>query len=333
MPKTINERINSAFTASTIGPLKELYKNRFTCDHLSYPRDLGTSHKGHVVSFNFFDVAPMGVEEIKSTLGNFASENAWSLGAAGAGAAAGAWIGGTGSAATTGAIVGFMAFGGTTAIANSAPVQSALSGETTGIEISPPISSLKSTVKLYMPDSLEFSQQSDYSNLSIAEAVGSSNLTGAIGRAVTSITNDDLVKLALNKAGYVFNPQQQLLFNGIDFRTYEMSFTFTPYSKAESEQVKNIIQTFRRYAAPTVVTGAAGFFFNPPGVVEVKYLFNGVENLNLHKLKRSVIESVNVNYAPNGWAAMRDGMPSQITMTVAFKEMQLVDRKDIERGY
>jgi hypothetical protein len=43
--------------------------------------------------------------------------------------------------------------------------------------------------------------------------------------------NSGPAKLLLRGQGYAFNPQQQILFEGIDFRTYTMSFTFTPYSQ------------------------------------------------------------------------------------------------------
>jgi hypothetical protein len=97
--------------------------------------------------------------------------------------------------------------------------------------------------------------------------------------------------------------------------------------------VSDIIKTFRKYAAPTVITSSAGFFFNPPGMVEVTFRNGGSINSSIHKLKRSVLESVTVNYAPNGWAAMEDGAPMQTTMTLSFKETQLVDSKDISNGY
>ena len=187
-----------------------------------------------------------------------------------------------------------------------------------------------------MPDTVDFNYAPQYSNLSLADAAGSIPLVGKIAKAITSGEyglGNSAVKLGLNAAGYVFNPQQQLLFEGIDFRTYNMSFTFTPSSPQESENVKNIIQTFRKYAAPTVVTGAAGFFFNPPGMVDVSFLYNGTKNPNLNYIKRSVIENIDVNYAPNGWAAHEDGAPVQTTITIQFKEMFLVDRKAIEQGY
>ena len=62
-------------------------------------------------------------------------------------------------------------------------------------------------------------------------------------------------------------------------------------------------------------------------------LFNGKENIHLNKIKESVITSIDVNYSPNGWAAHDDGTPVQTTMTVQFKEIELVDRNAVNQGY
>jgi hypothetical protein len=327
---TQNSNTTRNLTSTTpIGPLASLYNNRYASRTHAYPRDLGSSYKGHAVGFQFVKVNPSSLNEITDTLTTALKDNAWSIAAAGA---TGLVTGNSTAAAAVGLAM-FASGGGIDEIKNLPIVKDSINGDTTGISIQPPTEIPGDYVMLYMPETVRFDYNSDYSDLSIAEALGSSKITGQIGQAITSISEDPLVRLAMNKAGYVFNPQQQLLFNGINFRQYQMSFTFTPFSQSEALAVKNIIQLFRSYAAPTVVKSAAGFFFNPPGMVDIKYLFNGKENSNIPKVKRCVIESVEVDYAPNGWAAMKDGMPTQTTMTIGFKEVELVDKTDIVKGY
>lgn len=124
-----------------------------------------------------------------------------------------------------------------------------------------------------------------------------------------------------------------MLFQGIEFRTFDMSFTFTPYSAKEAEDVKKIIKLFRKYAAPSASTAFAGMFWVPPAFFNVDFRFQGKTNPNLPKLQKCVIESIDVNYAPNGWTTHTDGAPVQTTMTITFKEIILVDRASIEAGY
>jgi len=137
----------------------------------------------------------------------------------------------------------------------------------------------------------------------------------------------------MSAAGYVFNPQQQVLFEGIDFRPYEMTFTFTPSSPEETRSVNAIIKTLRYHAAPQI-GGVGGFFFIPPSVFNVSFRYNGKVNPNINLLKKSVLKSVNVNYAPNGWAAFEgNGAPVQTVVSLQFQEIVLVDKTQINQGF
>jgi hypothetical protein len=150
---------------------------------------------------------------------------------------------------------------------------------------------------------------------------------------VKSIVESDVTKLALATQGLALNPQNQLLFDGIDFRTYQMAFTFTPYSREEAQMVRDIIKVFRMYALPRITNGGAGMFFVPPGTFDVQFLYNGKENKNINKVAESVIETIDVNYAPNGWSTHEDGAPVQTTVTINFKEIELIDRAKVKEGY
>jgi hypothetical protein len=148
-----------------------------------------------------------------------------------------------------------------------------------------------------------------------------SNTVGAVGAA------------GLSKLGYAVNPQLQLLFEGISFREYQMSFIFTPYSKQESDQVQQIIQLFRQNAAPQIVTEAGGMFFIPPSSFTLDFLYNGQTNPYINKVAESVITGIDVNYAPSGYSTHDDGAPVQTTLTLQFKEIQLIDSAKIQQGY
>jgi hypothetical protein len=159
-------------------------------------------------------------------------------------------------------------------------------------------------------------------------------LVGTVAKAITGVLQNPAVRMGINAAGYVFNPQQQLLFEGIDFRTYQMSFTFTPYSRDEAQQVKDIVNRFRQYTAPELAQGSGGMFFIPPAIFDITFMNNGAENTNIQRLRPSVIENIDVNYSPNGqWAAHQDGTPVQTVLTLSFREMDLITRDLVEQGY
>ena len=161
--------------------------------------------------------------------------------------------------------------------------------------------------------------------------VPSKEVTGRITVYLSNVAFNDVLDIILLTQGLALNPKNQLLFEGIDFRSYQLAFTFTPYSAEEAETVRQIIKTFKKHAAPTIITEAAGMFFRPPSTVGVQFMFNGKENPNIAKVTESVIESIDVNYAPNGWAAHDNGAPVQTTLTLQLKEIQLVDSVMIDK--
>lgn len=289
---------------TTRGPLGALFENKYRLGSLQYPRDLGSTTKGHVVKFSINEIQPTGYEENKEYKLPSITEpqDVWSS------------------------------------------IKKLAGGETkVNQTLKPKKKRVVSTISLYMPDTVNFQYNSGYSNLTLldvaketAGAVSNVPLISRIGKAASlgiSLAQSQAAKLALSTQGLAINPQQQLLFDGIDFRSYQLAFTFTPYSQQEAEDVKRIIKMFRTHAAPQIVTGGAGMFFVPPSTFDIQFILNGKENINITRVAESVIESIDVNYAPNGWSTHPDGAPVQTTLTMNFKEIELIDRKKVEQGY
>ncbi len=321
------------------GPLSSLYGSQYNVATLHYPRNLGASNRGHSVLFTVKKVKEVTLRDVSSKINEFQQTTALDI------------IDPTGleNSYRYGGLLGESTSSvGTSVTEAISDAFSALRNfsfnidtfSNFGKQFSSLIDSglkqnteIVSHVELYMPENLNFTYDAQYNSLSLIEAAASVPLVGKVASGINSLMQNNAAKLILNKAGYVFNPQQQLLFEGIDFRTYQMSFTFSPVSREETKMVNEIIRTFRRYAAPTIVREAAGMFFIPPALFEIQFRLNGLENKNLNRIEQSVITNIDVNYAPNGWAAHGDGAPVQTTMTVSFKEIALIDRAKIEEGF
>lgn len=315
-----NDGSSSSDGGLASGPLASLFQSKYDYSILQYPADLTSSGKGHSVEFDISNVHSVSLNEVGASLAKvYAGVQATTIAAAAATAAAAAEFKNN----TEGSLSKL-----------SSGLMSAISPKDTASNFISSQQEWQAKVALYMPDSMEFQQSAQYGSVSIADAAKSLPLgVGKGARAITGMVDNSLVKLAISKAGYAFNPQAQMLFEGIDFRTYTLSFTFTPRSQEEAQNVNTIIKTFRKYASPTIVTASAGFFFKPPSIFKVTFKSNGVENLNINRVTDSVLESVAVNYAPNGWSAHKDGAPVQSTMVLNFKEIILVDRNKIEDNY
>jgi hypothetical protein len=319
------------------GPLGSLYR-KGGLEYVQYPRDLGSATKSHSILFTIEEIQETKLQDVGAFLKNLAgklfdtdlgsafSNSAQSIGS-GAASAAG-FVGDVVSdprSATNQAI--------DASISGGESVLNAVGGgireftDRKGIPVG--------YIALYMPENFNITSNMVYDDsTTIASAAGALPLIGSVVSKVTDkLQNNDAAKLALNKAGYVFNPQKQMLFQGIEFREFNLSFTFTPYSQREAEDVNKIIKMFRMWSAPKTAAAGAGMFFVPPALFGVEFQFQGKINPNLPKLERCVVESVDVNYAPNGWAAHSDGAPVQTTMAIQLKEIVLIDRAKVNAGY
>ena len=305
-------------TASS-GPLGALFGSQYNLSSLQYPRDLGSMTKGHVVQFSLFERKPVDFDQIKNT-------------------------------ATSGDVI--ETFGavkeGFEKVTNQ--VKEAISDPYYSILANSEKQGKPEIISLYMPDTVNFTNGAQYSGTTLLSALGEAlglingiaskapgkfgallgGLTAIPGAALSAIQSNS-GKLLMGANNLAINPKNQLLFEGIDFRTYQMAFVFTPYSAEEARTVKKIIQSFKKHAAPRIVTEAAGMFFVPPSTVRLQFMYNGKENPHVARVAESVIESVDVNYSPNGWAAHDDGAPVQTMLTINFKEIQLIDKTMIEK--
>jgi hypothetical protein len=306
------------------GPLGALFGNPNQITKLQYPRDLGSPTKGHYIQFTINEITPANydvsgaINGVKGTYQNY-SEGKTTLTDIGKQIASK-----VGEAAES-----LKEFGKQT-------LDTSIK-ESYDVLLNKRKKKAVSTIALYMPDTVNFQLDPQYGQTSLvntlANAASKVPLVGAAASMISNAVTSDAGRLALATQGLALNPQNQLLFDGIDFRSYQLAFTFTPYSREEAKIVRDIIKEFRTYASPQIKEGAAGMFFIPPGTFELKFLYNGAENQNISKVGESVITSIDVNYAPNGWSAHSDGAPVQTTLTIQFKELQLVDRTKIRQGF
>lgn len=333
------------------GPLASLFKSKYDYNSLQYPSDLKSNEKNHYVVFQISEVKQVGYDDVKKKIAEVTGAELPSLK--------------TATEAVKGLVAGVVDVvknGGENPLAvNPLAVAEGIKNQIEGVITSDKSSpaniletrkNLASTVTLYMPDTLEFSQSAEYSdsdvltaaaafagmmpapNGKISSAINSLATKASEGaQKVSNLANNAASKLILNKLGYAFNPQQMVLFQGIKFREFPMSFTFTARSAREAEQIQRIIREMRMYAAPTIVKQAAGLFFKPPGIFSISFWSNGKINKNINQVTDCVLKSVDVNYAPNGWSAHNDGKPIQIVMNLQFQEISLVDSDMISKGY
>lgn len=326
------------------GPLESLYRTDGNTDFLKYPRDLDSSTRSHVVLFTIKEIQEVGLDEAVGFVKNAVDR----LGSKTDSATQYAQLAAQEGSAFSTVELGRKLESGVEVVSeaiknpketfnniiDSIPGLARSAGETVDAfkkSITNRRTTTKAFIALYMPENVSFSYDPNYNDsVTLASVAGAIPVVGKTVSAITGLAENDFVKFLLNKAGYVFNPEAQVLFNGITFRSFSMSFTFTPYSKREADDVRRIIKMFRSHAAPRKVKETAGMFFIPPSIFNIDFNFKGRSNEYINKVGDCVIENIDVNYTPNGWSAHNDGSPVQTVVTIQFKEIVLVDRDMIE---
>jgi hypothetical protein len=133
-------------------------------------------------------------------------------------------------------------------------------------------------------------------------------------------------------SGLAPNPMKEQIFKGMDFRSFTMEYQFAPRNETESNNVNNIIRTFKYHMHPEFKDDN-NFVYLYPSEFDIFYYQGGEENLNLHRHTSCVLTELNVNYTPNGnFTTFDNGMPTQINIQLSFRELALLTKDKVMDG-
>ena len=132
------------------------------------------------------------------------------------------------------------------------------------------------------------------------------------------------------------NPFKEVLFESIDFRAFNFKYKFMPKSKEEAKTVYKIIELFKFHMHPEL--SANKLFFIYPSEFEITYFFNNRPNNKdgggyFHKFKPCVLENMDVTYGGDIFSSFGDGNPTEINVTLTFRETEILTKKQIKDGY
>lgn len=160
----------------------------------------------------------------------------------------------------------------------------------------------------------------------MASAEGAVVREAAANIALTKIDNKGAVSAAL---GIAANPKKEQVFQGVDFRKFTFEYQFYPRDINEAQNVLNIIHQFKLHMHPEFKS-ELNYVWIYPSEFDVIYYTAGGENMNIHRHTSCVLESMNVNYTPNGnFSVFPNGMPTQINISLDFRELQLASKETI----
>lgn len=361
------DRYRREYTNSSTKPDRSADRidNKFGVKILQYPSDLQTSPDlQHYVLFNINVRGKSEIDKSKRLFevtrnpgsANLSVDQLSSNGIRGATyAAAGTAAGVAVSSLAKGAAKSFGKSGATTnVVANTIGVGAGLAtaGAMQASEILKPDTTyrISDAIALHVdaPPTVKYS--TNYANKELGSLLGvlggssmDSITKGGMGSEAGAALGASLAKLpgafgaadvsaALSKSsGTALNPFKEVVFESVDFRSFAFKYKFFPKNQAESEAVYNIITLFKEHMHPQLSDNK--LFFIYPSEFQISYYHMSEENTYFHRFRPCALESMDVSYGGDQFSTFRDGNPTEITMSLTFRELEIITRSMIREGY
>jgi len=231
-----------------------------------------------------------------------------------------------------------------------------------------PTRRLAASISLYMPATVGLQQESKYGEAEIGASVATAiasykgynegqgflntigTTSGALGDAISE-TGANALKSALEAGaagakasqeianGKVFNNRMEVVFEGISRREFSFTFKMMPKSQNEALMVRQIVNQFRFYMAPSF-DGAPSTSrtFIVPATFDIEYHYSGGVNSFLNKISTSVLKTCNVTYGGERVQFFKpiqgDGAsPVETQIELNFQELEVITREKINEGF
>ena len=232
-----------------------------------------------------------------------------------------------------------------------------------------PTTRLDTAIALYMPPSVSVTYAANYTDTEIgglaataARAFGGDEKAKDVllSQQTTDEAVDALTKMMLGTAGaipgaqgarelmemqqgFIMTNRMELAFKGLPKRGFQYTFKMIPKSEQEAEEVRNIVTAFKMNMLPEAMLadedkgGYTTKRLRVPNTFDIKYMYVGRENQYLNKISTCVLENMNVTYGGSRYKTFdgnEDGAPPvETTLTLNFKEMELITKQRAEEGF
>jgi hypothetical protein len=219
-----------------------------------------------------------------------------------------------------------------------------------------------STIGLYMPPAVNVKYNMDYSegeigmvgealyslfksyqdDVGFSEAMTKAAATAAQGLIKMGVGMIDKLipgakDLVAIERGTILTPRTEMMFRGIGRREFSFSFTFIPKSDTESKDVHNIVQEFKEGMTPTFKLAGSTREMTIPDVFSIQYMHISGPNNYINKIGKCYLKSMDVTYGGDKFvtynADAKGAPPQRTTISLAFHELEVLDRANVKDGF
>lgn len=127
------------------------------------------------------------------------------------------------------------------------------------------------------------------------------------------------------------NAFRQALFESVDYRTFNFRYKFFPKSQKETDAIKQIIEMFKIHMHPELSPNK--LFFIYPSEFEIRYFFKNDENHYFHKIGTCALTDMQVDYGGDQFSSFEDGAPTEIGLSLTFRELEQVTTQGVQYGF
>jgi hypothetical protein len=169
----------------------------------------------------------------------------------------------------------------------------------------------------------------------IAAKIGQSQMVGnavaGVGLGVAGKVLGDAGSTAMGVAS--FN-QTMAFYQGPQFRTFNFSYQLLPQSPAEQRKIKQVVDFFKTASAPEQISSGLFRIYELPFVFTINFYGINGEMEHINKIAHCALTAVQVAYGGDRFNTFAGtDAPVQTNIQLAFKEIELVTKKEMEVGY
>ena len=168
---------------------------------------------------------------------------------------------------------------------------------------------------------------------------GTGFITGMIqglSQAASKLLNSMTGNAMFIMQGKAVNPMQEMSLEGVDFRSLSFSYTMSPTSQAEADQINDIIYYFKTamlpdtYPALGAASSDAEGFFNYPNTWKAE--LEGPISNKVDGYLPMVLQSCKVTYEGDATSMtfFKEGQPTSIKMDLGFQELKILTQESYQ---
>jgi len=135
--------------------------------------------------------------------------------------------------------------------------------------------------------------------------------------------------------GRSINPNAELVFKSVPFRTFSFPYEFAPKNEKEKEDVQKILSLFKFHMMPEKYSEG---YLTAPSQFQITYMYRDGANMYIPKISRCALTDLSIDYSPEGvfttFKGDDKGAPPVLTkVDMSFTEMEIMTKETIAEGH